>query len=185
MGKVKLPVSIHLRFLAAIVLLPLASCSSKPTVVPDPAKDFFKKIQDALELAGAKDVTVIAVTDAVNAGPDLKRQVLEEIQSRLHALDGIGILEYPQSRLDTEFKNLNVIPSDGIAPEDAKALAGKLQTTSLLYASIESSVPDVHFKVYSGSTGQIICADMLSGWRFRLQSPRKMRGRYPRLRQRL
>lgn len=164
---------VHGGILAVIAVLVLTtSCGQKAKPLElSPAELFFRDISDALDKAGAETVTVIQVNDSANAGTDLKRQVLEETQSQLHKLKGVGILEYPQSRLEGVFQQLNITPPDGISPEDAKALAAQLQTSALLYASIESKTPDVHFKIYSGETGAIIFANTLSGWQLPVTKP--------------
>jgi hypothetical protein len=151
--------------LAGIVsLLLVISCNKEEVKEPDPAQDIFRQIKSVLNTAGAETIAVIQVKDSAGAGPDLQRQVLEEIQSQLHKLGGVGIVEYPQSRLEQTFNSIGITPSEGISPEDAVALARELQTGALLYASIESKTPDVHFKVYSGESGAIIFAETLAGW---------------------
>jgi hypothetical protein len=151
-------------FAGIVSLLLILSCQKEEVKEPDPARDFFKDIQTALDKAGVENITVIQVKDSADAGIDLQRQVLEEIQSRLHKLDSVGIIEYPQTRLEEAFGDQGITPSEGISPEDAKSLAGELQAGALLYASIESKTPDVHFKVYSGESGAIIFAETLAGW---------------------
>jgi hypothetical protein len=150
--------------IAAIAILILTTSCSKAAPVPDPAETMFSSVKKALTTDGAKSVTVIAVIDSVDAGEDIQRQVHEEILSQLHSLKDIEILEYPDSQLNDEFKTMNISPVDGISPEAAVKLAEELKTGALLYASIESKTPDVHFKVFSGKTGGIIFAEMLAKW---------------------
>lgn len=162
---------IHGGILAVIAALVLVtSCQGKPTEAkPDPTKAFFKDIQHALDKVSADTITVIQINDSIEAGPDLRRQVFQEIQSCLHELKDISILEYSQSHLEQIFKDEKITPSEGISPDNAKELAEKLNAKALLYASIESKAPDVHFKIYSGETGQIIFAKTLSGWKLSIQ----------------
>ena len=158
-------VLIHGGILAVIAVVVLTtSCQKEKAPDPEPAQIFFRDIKDALNKASLDKITVIQVNDSIGVGPDLSRQIMEEVQSRLHKLDGIEILEYPQSRLESIFRDLKIKPSEGISPDDAKALASELGATALLYASIESKTPDVHFKVYSGQTGTVIFANTLAGW---------------------
>jgi hypothetical protein len=149
----------------AILLLTsgLVSCKEK---APEPGKVelFFRQIRNAVESDGATNVVVVQVNDSVGAGPDIERQVLEEIQSQLHAMQSVGIIEYPQSELEAAFRNLSVSPSDGISPANAMALAQQLSAGALLYASIESKAPDVYFKIYSGESGAVIFSNTLAGW---------------------
>jgi hypothetical protein len=141
----------------------MTSCKEKAPD-PDPAQLFFRGVKDALAKASLDKVTVIEIDDSAAVGPDITRQVKEETLTRLHKLDGIEIMEFPESDLESTFAELKIKPSEGISPDDAKAIASKLGVGAILYASIESKTPDVHFKVYSGQTGTVIFADTLSGW---------------------
>jgi len=147
----------------AVVIL-LTSCQKEATTEPNPAELFFKEMKKALDTASIQSVTILQVNDSIAAGGDLKRQVYEEILNNLHKLSTLNILEYPQSRIESAFKELGIIPADGIAPEDIVELGQRFQTQAFIYASIESRAPDVHFKVYSAQTGSIIFANTLSNW---------------------
>jgi hypothetical protein len=156
---------VHGGILAVIaVVVLMTSCQQKPPD-PDPAQLFFRGVKDALNKASLDKVTVIQVSDSANAGPDQTRQVMEEVLNQLHKLEGIVLIEYPESRLESAFRDLKIKPSEGLSPDDAKALATQLGTSALIYASIESKTPDVHFKVYSGTTGEIIFANTLAAWK--------------------
>ncbi len=148
------------------MMFPLVSCGGKgpPPKEPDPAGDFFDDLQESLDNAAAESVTVIAVDDSVDAGENLQRQVYQEIQSRLYELETVGILEYPKSQIESQFEQMGIVPSDGISPDDAISLAQEFKADALLYASIESKAPDVHFKVYAAETGAVIFSDTLEEW---------------------
>ncbi|MCX6645034.1 MAG: hypothetical protein NTY09_01545 [bacterium] len=151
--------------LAIFCLVMFSSCKKPiPTPEPNPVADFFKEIQDVLDTATAKTITILGVDDNCAAGPNLQRQIRQEIIAQLHNLESIEILEYPQSELDAKFVEMGTKLSEGISPENATELAGSLEADTLLYASIETTAPDVHIKVYSGTTGAIIFAETLQGW---------------------
>lgn len=152
--------------LAILCLVSFSSCQDPPPPPrePDPVGDFFDDLQDGLDDSSADTITVIGVEDNSDSGPDLKRQVYQEIITQLHILDSVEILEYPQSDLDNKYKEMGIILADGISPEDAVSLAEFLGAESLLYASIESEAPDVHIKVYSAENGGIIFAETLQDW---------------------
>jgi hypothetical protein len=152
--------------LAIFCLVMFSSCQKpeSPPAEPNPVGDFFKEIQDVLDTATAKTITILGVDDNCGAGLDLQRQVRQEIIAQLHNLESIEILEYPQSELDAKFVEMGIKLSEGISPENATELAGSLEADTLLYASIETTTPDVHVKVYSGTTGSIIFAKTLQGW---------------------
>jgi hypothetical protein len=152
--------------LAILCLVMFSSCQKPepPPPEPNPVGDFFKEIQDALDTATATTISVLGVDDNCGAGTNLQRQVRQEIIAQLHNLESIEILEYPQTELDAKFVEMGIKLSDGISPENAVALATSLQAGALLYASIETTTPDVHVKVYSGTTGSIIFAETLQGW---------------------
>jgi hypothetical protein len=157
---------VHSGILLIICVLVLAtSCQQPPPVpVPDPVGDFFDKISDSLDEAGSETIIVIAVDDNIGAGQDIKRQVYQEIQSRLHQLESANIIEYPSPVLDEKFREKDIVPSEGISPDEVKSLATELASDTLLYASIESSAPDVYIKIYSGETGAVIFAETLQKW---------------------
>jgi hypothetical protein len=152
--------------LVALMLVLSTSCQKEePPPEPDPVADFFKDLQKGLDNALAESVTVIAVEDSIGAGDDLRRQVYQEILSRLYDLDVVAIIEYPSSRFQAAFSRLAIVPRDGIAPEDVIELAKEFTADALLYASIESSAPDVHFKLYSAATGAVVFAETLQNWK--------------------
>ncbi len=152
--------------LAILCLVSFSSCQDPPPPPrePDPVGDFFDDLQDGLDDSSADTITVIGVDDNSGSGPDLKRQVYQEIITQLHVLDSVEILEYPQPYLDNKFIEMGLNLADGISPEDAVSLAEFLVTGSLLYASIESDAPDVHIKVYSADNGGIVFAETLQEW---------------------
>jgi hypothetical protein len=159
-------IGVHGAILVVIVVLVTAtSCQQKPpAATPDPVAVFFKQLLEGLDFAGAESVVVIAVDDNIGAGEDLQRQVLQEIQSRLHQLATVSILEYPKSVLEQKFTEMGITPADGISPPDAMRLASDLHADALLYASIESEAPDVHMKLYSGESGAVVFAETLQSW---------------------
>lgn len=152
--------------LAILFLVMLSSCQepAPPPLEPNPVGDFFKEIQAGLDAASAGTITILGVDDNCEAGPDLQRQVRQEIMAQLRKLESIEILEYPQSELDANYEEMGIDLTDGISPEKAMALGESLQAETLLYASIETTAPDVHIKVYSGFTGGIIFAKTLQEW---------------------
>lgn len=152
--------------LAILCLVSFSSCQDPPPPPrePDPVGDFFDDLQDGLDDSSADTITVIGVDDNSGSGPDLKRQVYQEIITQLHILDSVEILEYPQPYLENKFMEMAINLADGISPEDAISLAEFLCTDSLLYASIESDAPDVHIKVYSAGNGGIVFAETLQDW---------------------
>ena len=103
--------------LAGIIsLLSIVSCNKEEVKEPDPAQDLFRQMKMPPCTAGAETIAVIQVKDSVGTGPDLQRQVLEEIQSQLHNLGDVGVIEYPQSRLEQTFTTMGITPSEGISP---------------------------------------------------------------------
>lgn len=151
--------------LVALLLVLTTSCEKEePPPEPDPVLVFFRDLQEGLDNALAESVTVIAVEDSIGAGDDLRRQVYQEIISQLYSLEFVAILEYPNSRLEAAFSRLGIDPKDGIAPEDVMALAQEFAADALLYASIESSTPDVHIKLYSAQNGAVVFAETLQDW---------------------
>ncbi|MFH1677026.1 MAG: hypothetical protein ABIC40_08365 [bacterium] len=152
--------------LIALVLVLTSSCQSKPPPPPEPepVDVFFKSMLKSLDEAAAESITIIAVDDSIGTGEDLARQVYQDIQSRLHGLGTLTIFEFPSNELKASFDELGVKPSDGIAPEQAVNLAEKLNSSALLYASIESKTPDVYVRIYSGATGSVIFSETLSAW---------------------
>ncbi len=157
---------VHGGILFAIFVLVLAtSCRQEPPPPePDPVGDFFENLMDNFDEIAAESVTVIAVDDNIGAGDDLARQVYQEIQTELDRLGTIAIREFPKPFLEEKFSEMGIVPSNGISPEDAMALADDLNVDSLLYASIESETPDVHIKLYSRETGALIFAETLQAW---------------------
>ena len=151
--------------LAIFILVTATSCQqAAPPPEPDPAGDFFKALMEALDMEGAESVAVIAVDDSVTSDPNLKRQVFQEIQTELHKLETVTIREFPGQILQQKFTEMAIVPSDGISPDDAVRLASDLDVMALLYASIESSAPDVYIKIYSGDTGAVVFAETLKAW---------------------
>jgi len=150
----------------ACVAISLVSCGPKtpPPKEPDPVAIFFREILTALDSATAESVIVIEVDDPANAGNDIKRRVFNEIQTKLHDLRTIKIIEYPKSRIEAAFEQYGIVPSDGISPQDAMKLASEFNADALLYASIESKAPDVYIRLYSGQTGEVVFAKTLSKW---------------------
>ena len=159
-------ITVHGGILLAIFILVLAtSCKEEPPPPePDPVGDFFEELMDALDLDGAESISVIAVDNNSIADSSIQRQVFQEIQTELHKLETMTIREFPVSFLEEQFTEMGITPSDGISPDDAIDLASDLNTDALLYASIESSAPDVHMKLYSGESGTLIFAETLEAW---------------------
>jgi len=159
-------ISIHGGILLAICVLILAtSCEKQPEPPPpDPVGDFFGEVQDGLDDAGVETITLITVDDHSGEGADLTRQIVQEIKSQLNQLEGISIIEYPGADLEEAFEEYEIVPEDGLSPEDAMDLALELNTGALMYAAIESEAPDVYFQVYTGETGAIVFADTLEDW---------------------
>ncbi len=157
---------VHGGILLAICIIVLTtSCGTEPPAqTPDAVSGYFHKLQSSLDSTGAETVVVIAVDDNAGAGQDLQRKVFQEIQAQLQNIKSASVLEYPRSVLDEKFRTLGINPQDRISPEAAISLAKDLQADALLYASIESSAPDVHIKLYSGETGAVIFAETLQAW---------------------
>ncbi|HEX9744791.1 MAG TPA: hypothetical protein VGB30_05135 [bacterium] len=159
---------VHTSILLAISLVAMnTSCAQEeppPPPEPDPVETFFEEIQAGLDSIAAETVMIIGVEDSIGAGTDLQRQIFQEIQSRLYELESITILEYEDPELGSKFEELGINPAEKISPDKAADLADVLKTDAMLYASIESTVPDVHFKIYSGETGAVVFADTLQGW---------------------
>jgi hypothetical protein len=151
---------------AIAILITVSSCqpAAPPPPEPDPVASFFKEIQTTMDDEAAESVTVIGVDDNTGRNENLKRQIFQEIQAQLHALGSFSIIEQPTSVLEAKFTELGITPSSGISPDDAKQLARELNADVLLYASIESSAPDVHIKLYSAETGSVIFAETLQAW---------------------
>ena len=159
-------ITVHGGILLAIFLLVLAtSCKEEPPPPePDPVGDFFEELMDALDLDGAESISVIAVDNNSTADSSIQRQVFQEIQTELDKLETLTIREFPTSFLEEQYAEMGITPSDGISPDDAVDLASELTADALLYASIESSAPDVHMKLYSGESGAVIFAETLEAW---------------------
>ena len=157
---------VHGGILLAICIIVLTTSCGKeaPAQTPDAVAGYFRKLQSSLDSTGAESVVVIAVDDNAGAGQDLQRKVFQEIQAQLQNIKSASVLEYPRSVLDEKFRTLGIDPKDRISPEAAISLAKDLQADALLYASIESSAPDVHIKLYSGETGAVIFAETLQAW---------------------
>jgi len=160
------PFTVHGAILIVIAILLLAtSCQKEPEEPePDPAGDFFDEVLDALDEVGAESITIIAVDDNAGVGEDVQRQVYQEIQTQIHELETIAIIEHPTSELTAKFEEMGLVPYEGISPEEAVELAGELGVHSLLYASIESDAPDVHVKIYAAETGELAFAETLQAW---------------------
>jgi hypothetical protein len=159
-------ITVHGGILLAIFFLVIATSCQKepPPPEPDPVGDFFEQMMDALDMEGVESISVIAVDNNSSADSSLQRQVLQEIQTELHNLEALTIREFPVSFLNQTFAEMGISPSDGISPDDAVELASDLNVNALLYASIESSAPDVYMKIYSGESGAVIFAETLEAW---------------------
>jgi len=159
-------ITVHGGILLAIFILVIAtSCKEEPPPPePDPVGDFFEELMDALDLDGAESISVIAVDNNSTADSSIQRQVFQEIQTELDKLETLTIREFPMSFLEERYAEMGIMPSDGISPDDAVELASELNADALLYASIESSAPDVHMKLYSGESGAVIFAETLEAW---------------------
>jgi len=159
--------SIHVGIILCIgILVTATSCGEPepPPVEPDPVSDFFDNLQDGLDDAGAETVIVMTVIDNAGVGEDLPRQIFQEIQTQLDNLNSVSIVEQPRSAIEELFLQMDIDPLEGISPEQAMDLAARLETDALIFASVESDAPDVHIKIYSGSSGAVTFAETLQEW---------------------
>jgi len=159
-------ITVHGGILLAIFILVVATSCEKepPPPEPDPVGDFFDDLMEALDMEAIESISIIAVDNNTGSDSSLQRQVLQEIQTELHKLEMLTIREFPKSYLEEQFTEMGITPSDGVSPDDAVELASDLNAGGLLYASIESTAPDVHMKIYSGESGAVIFAETLEAW---------------------